>query len=169
MTTSSKMPLFALSFALASLPVAQPLAQVPLAIHAPGAAIAAIFHAEGLQVYQCSPAPDGTLTWQVREPIATLIAEGNTVGRHYVGPDWEHVDGSAVRARAVGSTPGKTLQDLPWLKLDVVSRRGKGVLSSVTIVQRVNTQGGLVQGGCDEPGSVRTVPYSADYVFLRED
>ena len=169
MKTCSKMSLFALSLALAALPVAQPSAQVPLAIHAPGAAIAAIFHAEGLQVYECSPAPDRTLTWQVREPIATLIADGNTVGRHYAGPDLEHVDGSAVRARAVGTTPGKTLHDLPWLKLDVVSRRGNGTLSGVTIVQRVNTQGGVVQGACDEPGSFHAVPYSADYVFLRQN
>jgi hypothetical protein len=144
-------------------------AQVPLAIHAPGAAIAAIFHAEGLQLYECSPASDRALTWQSREPIATLVFEGNTVGRHYTGPDWEHVDGSAVRAKAVGSTPGKTLHDLPWLKLDVVSRRGKGTLSGVTVVQRVNTQGGVAQGPCDEPGSFHAVPYSADYVFLRTD
>lgn len=86
--------LFALSPGL--LPVAR--AQVPLAIHAPRAAIAAIFHTEGVQVYECSPGSDRALAWQVREPIATLIADGNTVGRHYTGPHWEHVDGSVVRA-----------------------------------------------------------------------
>ncbi len=142
-------------------------AQVPIAIHAPGAAIAGIFHAEGVQVYECTLGSDAKLTWQVREPIATLIFDGSTVGRHYAGPYWEHMDGSVVRARAVGSTPAKTLDDLPWLKLDVVSQRGKGVLSGVTMVQRVNTQGGVVQGTCDEPGSFRSIPYSADYVFLR--
>lgn len=100
-------------------------AQVPIAIHAPGAAIAGIFHAEGLQVHECTLGADGKLTWQVREPIATLIFDGNTVGRHYAGPNWEHMDGSVVRAKATGSAPAKTINDLPWLRLDVVSQRGK--------------------------------------------
>ena len=34
-----------------------------------------------------------------RTHAATLIADGRTVGRHYAGPNWEHVDGSAVTAR----------------------------------------------------------------------
>src|SRR2546421_10876903 len=34
-----------------------------------------------------------------REPIATLLLDGKTVGRHYAGPNWEHADGSAVVAK----------------------------------------------------------------------
>ena len=74
-----------------------------------------------------------------------------------------------VRAKAVGTTPGKTINDLPWLKLDVISLQRKGIFSGVTIVQRVNTQGGVMQGSCEEPGSFLGIPYSADYVFLRVD
>jgi hypothetical protein len=36
-------------------------------------------------------APDGKLSWAVREPIATLTADGKTVGRHYAGPHHEQL------------------------------------------------------------------------------
>ena len=107
-----------------------------------------------------SPNTYGQLLWQARELIATLIFEGNTVGRHYAGPHWEHMDGSVVRAKAVGTTPGKTINDLPWLKLDVISLKRQGVFFSgaTTCVQRVNTQGGVTQGSCEEPGSFLGIP-----------
>lgn len=165
-----KLPLSVIALVLAAYPVQRTAAQVPLPISAAhGAAIAALYHAEGVQVYECAPAAGGQLMWQSREAVATLIADGNTVGRHYEGPKWEHVDGSAVRAKPVASIPARTADDIPWLKLDVVSKSGKGVFSGVTTVQRINTRGGVVQGMCEEPGSFRSVPYSADYVFLRED
>jgi hypothetical protein len=50
----------------------------------------------------------------------------------------------------------------------VVSRRGSGILSPVTTVQRINTQGGKLDGVCDKAGAWRSMPYSADYVFLRK-
>jgi len=59
-----------------------------------------------------------------REPIATLLADGKTVGRHYAGPNWEHSDGSAVVGKAAGNAPGTTANDIPWLKLEVISHRG---------------------------------------------
>jgi hypothetical protein len=63
---------------------------------------------------------------------------------------------------------GATPHDIPWLKLDVVSRRGSGILSGVTTVQRINTSGGKLDGPCDKAGGYRSVPYAADYVFLRK-
>jgi hypothetical protein len=36
----------------------------------------------------------------------------------------------------------------------------------LTTVQRINTHGGAAQGACDQAGAFRSVPYSADYVFL---
>jgi Protein of unknown function (DUF3455) len=42
-------------------------------------------HAEGAQIYECK-VNSGKLVWQFREPIAALIADGKTVGRHYAGP-----------------------------------------------------------------------------------
>jgi hypothetical protein len=58
--------------------------------------------------------------------------------------------------------------DIPWLKLAVTSRRGNGVLGPVTTVQRINTAGGKLNGACYKAGSYESVPYSADYVFLRK-
>jgi hypothetical protein len=141
---------------------------LPAAIEAPGEAIVLAVHAEGAQVYECRAGADGKLNWAFREPIATLLVDGKTVGRHYAGPSWEHADGSAVVGKAVGNAPGAKPNDIPWLKLDVASRRGSGILSTVTTVQRINTQGGKLEGACDKPGTFKSAPYSADYVFLRK-
>lgn len=142
---------------------------LPDAVAAPGESPVLTVHAEGVQVYECRPVTDGKLAWSFREPIATLIADGRTVGRHYAGPNWEHVDGSAVTARTTGTAPGATAADIPWLKLEVISHRGKGMLTSVATVQRINTSGGEVEGACDKAGALKGAAYSADYVFLRRD
>jgi len=145
------------------------MAQVPPAIAAPGETAVATFHAEGAQVYECKAGADGKLAWAFREPIATLLgSDGKTVGRHYAGPNWEHMDGSAVTAKAAGNAPGKTANDIPWLKLEVTAHRGSGALAGVTTVQRTNTAGGVFAGACDKAGTFHSAPYSADYVFLRK-
>jgi len=141
---------------------------LPDAIAAPGQTIVVTLHAEGAQVYECKAGADGKPIWSFREPIATLLADGKTVGRHYAGPNWEYSDGSAVAAKVAGNAPGTTANDIPWLKLDVTSRRGSGVLADVTTVQRINTRGGKRDGACETVGSFLNVPYSADYVFLRK-
>jgi hypothetical protein len=145
-------------------------AQTPLpdAIAAPGETVVLTVHAEGAQVYECKAGADGKLAWAFREPIATLFVDGKTIGRHYAGPNWEHVDGSAVVGKAAGNAPGATADDIPWLKLQVTASRGSGVLSGVTTVQRINTKGGKLDGACDKAGSFKSAPYSADYVFLRK-
>jgi hypothetical protein len=142
---------------------------LPAPVAVPDETAVLTVHAEGAQVYECKPVTDGKLAWSFREPIATLIADGRTIGRHYAGPNWEHVDGSAVTARTAGSAPGATAADIPWLKLEVIAHRGNGVLTSVATVQRINTSGGALDGACDKVGALRSAPYSADYVFLRRD
>jgi hypothetical protein len=141
---------------------------LPAAIAAPGETVVLSTHGEGAQLYECKAGTDGKLGWAFREPIATLLAEGKTVGRHYAGPSWEHIDGSAVVAKAAGNAPGATANDIPWLKLDVTSHRGSGTFTPVTTVQRINTQGGKLDGVCDKVGATKSAPYSADYVFLRK-
>src|SRR5215213_10984549 len=106
-------------------------AQAPAAIAAPGETAVATWHAEGAQVYECKAGADGKLAWAFREPIASLFAEGKTIGRHYAGPNWEHMDGSAVVGKAVGNAPGKSASDIPWLKLEVTAHRGSGAFSGV--------------------------------------
>jgi hypothetical protein len=144
------------------------LAQSVNPIDAPGESTLAKFHAQGAQIYECKVANDGTLAWQFREPIATLILDGKTIGRHYTGPSWEHVDGSTVMAKPMATKPGATPADIPWLKLEIVAHRGTGIFGDATTVQRINTQGGVTAGACDKAGSFRSVPYAADYVFLRK-
>ena len=135
---------------------------------APGEAPILTVHAEGAQIYECKADSSGKLTWQFREPIASLFADGKTVGRHYAGPSWEYIDGSAVVGKAVGNAPGKSASDIPWLKLEVTAHRGSGALSGVTTVQRINTAGGVHAGACDKAGAFHSAPYAADYVFLRK-
>ncbi|MFZ0125060.1 MAG: DUF3455 domain-containing protein [Xanthobacteraceae bacterium] len=147
-------------------PVAPLCAQLPPAIAVSGEAIVATFHAEGAQHYECRLDLGNKLVWQVREPIAALILDGKTIGLHYGGPNWQHVDGSSVRAKMVAAAPGATFSDVPWLKLDVTEQRGNGILSRVKTVQRINTRGGAMQGSCETAGTYRSVPFSADYVFL---
>jgi hypothetical protein len=145
-------------------------AQTPLpdAIAAPGESVVITLHAEGAQVYECKAGAEGKLAWAFREPIATLLVDGKTIGRHYAGPNWEHIDGSAVVGKVTGNAPGATADDIAWLKLQVVASRGSGVLTGVTTVQRINTKGGNLKGACDQAGSFKSAPYSADYVFLKK-
>jgi hypothetical protein len=159
---------FALALVAAALTGGTAGAQVPAALAAPGETVVATFHAEGAQVYDCKADAGGKLAWQFREPIATLLLDGKTVGRHYAGPNWEAADGSAVTGKAVANVAGSTQSDIPWLKLEVVDHRGSGTLSGVTTVQRINTHGGVVNGLCDRAGTYYSAPYSADYVFLRK-
>ena len=144
-------------------------AQVPPALAAPGEAAVVTIHAEGAQIYECKADSGGKVIWLFREPVATLLLNGKTIGRHYAGPTWELTDGSIVTGKAVRNAPGATAADIPWLKLDVVNHRGNGLLSNVTTVQRINTRGGVAQSTCDQPGSFLSVPYSADYSFLSKE
>jgi hypothetical protein len=141
---------------------------VPDAIAAKGETVMLTVHAEGAQVYDCKAGDGGRLGWQFREPIATLILDGKTVGRHYAGPTWEDVDGSRVAGKPIGRANGATANDIPWLKLEVTDRHGPGVLTAATAIQRINTKGGQQDGPCDKAGATLAVPYSAEYVFLRK-
>lgn len=158
----------ALAGLLAFLPLSASDAQTLDPIAAPGEATVVMVHAEGLQIYECKADQAGKLVWQFREPVATLIENGKTVGVHYAGPAWQLIDGSAVAGKVAGRAPGATAKDIPLLKLDVASRRGEGRLADVTTIQRLNTSGGVAVGACETSGAFLNVPYSADYAFLRK-
>jgi uncharacterized protein DUF3455 len=143
-------------------------AEVPETIAARGETLIATAHATGAQVYECKTNSDGKLAWQFREPIATLMIDGKTVGRHFAGPVWEMADGSTVSAKVSAQAPGATANDIPLLRLDVAARHGSGLLSGVTTVQRLNTRGGRADAACDSAGTFLSVPYSADYAFYKK-
>lgn len=157
--------------------VAPALAATPDEIRVPGEIPGTVLHAEGAQIYECQRDAANRLVWREREPIATLMDNGNTVGRHYAALRWEtidagtlmweHKDGSSVRAKIVARAAGRTADDLPWLKFGMITQSGNGLFHGVTHVQRINTQGGLARRPCEQAGTYRSVPYSADYVFWR--
>ena len=153
--------------ALAALPVAA-AAQQPDAIMVAGETLVATLHAQGAQVYECKADASGALAWQFREPIATLLSNGKTLGRHYAGPTWELADGSAVVGKVAASAPGASQSDIPLLKLAAVSQKGSGMLAGINSIQRLNTKGGVAKGPCDAAGTFLSVPYSADYAFYKK-
>jgi hypothetical protein len=145
------------------------VAEGPEAIAARGEVLVTTVHAVGAQVYECKSGADGRLTWQFREPVATLLMAGKTVGRHYAGPNWELTDGSAVRGKVTDQSPGEGPNDIALLKLDATPWRGAGLLSNATTIQRVNTRGGVASAtACDSAGTFLSVPYTADYAFYRK-
>mgnify|MGYP003365023388 CR=1 FL=1 len=125
-------------------------------------------HGEGAQIYACEAKGESAPpVWTLREPIAILIDDGKTVGRHFVGPHWELDDGSLVEGHLLESRPGATAQDIPILKLAITRNRGNGRLAQATEIYRLTTHGGALSGSCGRVGALRSVPYSADYLFIR--
>ncbi|MGY2291475.1 DUF3455 domain-containing protein [Pseudomonas sp. SDO528_S397] len=122
--------------------------------------------AEGVQIYNCAKDSNGQLTWQFREPLATLMVNGKTVGRHFAGPTWQLDDRSSVVGKVSAQVPGATPRDIALLRLDVVSHQGTGGLSRVVAVQRLHTEGGVYSGSCEREGDMHVEPYRADYRFL---
>ena len=157
----------AVSLAALLLPPTLARAETPEAIAVKGQNLIATAHAEGAQVYECKADASGKLAWSFREPIASLMIDGKTVGRHYAGPTWEMADGSAVVGKAAGRAPGASAQDIPLLKLEAASQRGSGQLAGVATIQRLNTRGGVAEGACERAGAFLSVPYAADYAFYR--
>jgi Protein of unknown function (DUF3455) len=158
-------------FLLGSLGLASPAfaqTSLPEALRTNGETAFLTLYAEGAQVYECKIDATGKLAWAFREPVATLMLDGKTVGRHYAGPHWEMADGSTIVGKVSGRSPGATAADIPWLKLDVASRKGQGQLDAVTTILRTNTKGGALEGVCEKAGTFRSVAYSTDYVFLKK-
>src|SRR5580698_3516122 len=92
---------------------------LPAAIAVKVGAPVAQLQAAGAQIYVCTKNAAGALNWTFREPVASLLEGGKTVGRHFVGPTWEFVDGSRVAGEVVSKAAGTTAKDIAWLKLSV--------------------------------------------------
>lgn len=144
-----------------------PLSSAPASFDVAGRSVVLAVHGVGAQVYECKPQAGGANGWVFREPIATLVADGKTVGRHYAGPSWALTDGGLVKAAPQANAPGATPDDVPLLKLRVTAHPGEGPLAAAATVLRLNTRGGALAGPCATAGELRAVAYSADYLFLR--
>jgi hypothetical protein len=159
--------LMGLLSAASAAPQVQPSLDIPSAFAGMTGQPLLSAHGVGAQIYECQPGAAGTLTWMFREPIATLLQGDKTIGRHTAGPNWDLADGSGVTGKVVASAPGATPGDIPQLELQVVGRRHGGALDEAGTVLRLHTAGGRLAGACDSAGEFRSVPYEADYVFLR--
>ena len=157
----------ALMGSLAAAAQAESLENLPAAIAIKGSVPLAQLQAAGAQIYICAKNTAGALNWTFREPLATLLEEGKTVGRHFVGPTWEFVDGSRVVGELVSKAPGTTAKDIAWLKLSVKDPPQSGLAAGATSVLRIDTKGGVFEGACDGEGELHSEPYAATYVFVK--
>ena len=123
--------------------------------------------AAGAQIYICAKNAAGALNWTFREPVASLMDKGKTVGRHFVGPTWEFVDGSHVQGEVAGKAPGASAKDIPWLKVSVKDPPKSGLAAGATAVLRIDTKGGVFEGACASEGELHAEPYAATYVFVK--
>lgn len=127
----------------------------------------------GWQVYKAVAGANGRLSWTLVGPKAELKNEaGEPIMRHYKGtggPVWEWVDGSAVVGKKLHERPSRNAGAVPELQLEARPVGGAGAMSGVTLIERVNTFGGLPPADPAPPayraGDTAEVRYSAEYVF----
>jgi hypothetical protein len=144
---------------------------VPDAIQVPQGEEPILFtHAEGSQIYTCQAGPDGKFFWTLKAPQAELRdRKDKVIGQHSAGPTWKLKDSSEVAGKAVAHVDSLDPDSVPWLLVNVVSHAGKGVLTTVTTIQRVHTHGGKPPAtGCDEShqDAETKSTYTADYYFF---
>src|ERR1700686_566676 len=86
-------------------------------------------HATGSQIYVCQAGSDQKLAWTLKAPEAELFdAGGKSIGRHYAGPTWKHVDGSEVTGKVAARQDSPDVDAIPWLLLSASGHSGSGVL-----------------------------------------
>jgi hypothetical protein len=128
-------------------------------------------HAKGDQIYQCS-SQKGEYSWQLQAPDALLYdASGQLVGSHSAGPEWKYRDGSHIKGQVIKKVDVTPDSAVAWLLLETSEPQGKGLLSSASFIQRVNTRGGLpptLACNSNHLGIEKQVAYSADYIFYAE-
>ena len=143
------------------------LADLPEAIAVKDPAVVVTLQAAGAQIYTCSRSAKGALEWTFREPVAALLQDGKTVGRHFVGPTWEFADGTHVVGKLSGKAAGETAKDIPWLRLAITEPAHSGPVAGATTILRIDTKGGGLEGACLKEGDLHAEPYAATYVFVK--
>jgi len=142
-----------------------------LATVAPPAHASLLFdaQADGVQIYACETADMGP-EWVFKAPEASLFdAEGRQIGTHFAGPSWKLADGSEVTAAPVEKLDAPVSGAIPWLLLEVKTKRGSGRFAAVATIRRANTKGGAAPTtGCDAShvGEQVRMRYSATYQFF---
>src|SRR5215472_11927799 len=149
-----------------------PRPEVPKSLEAPaGEEVILVGHATGVQIYECKAGANPP--WALKAPEADLTdSSGKKIIHHFAGPTWQHIDGSAVVGQVKAKADAPKPDAIPWLLLTAASHTGQGVLSGVTSIQRIHTEGGLAPDAktCDASSSKEfRSPYSADYYFYAKE
>jgi hypothetical protein len=145
---------------------------VPSSLTPPNDAILLFeFAAQGDQIYTCEATAEDptTFAWTFKAPEAELRNDrGEVVATHFAGPTWEGSDGSTVVAGVLERAEAPSNESIPWLLLEANAHEGSGAFSTISYIQRFDTEGGIVPAtGCDAAHAqveVR-VPYEATYAF----
>jgi Protein of unknown function (DUF3455) len=150
---------------------------VPNNLNAPAGEIpVAKISAKGVQIYRCTvSATDATkYEWTLKAPEAELFDEqGKYFGKHYAGPTWEATDGSKVVGELKERANAPDGKGIAWLLLKAKeTTTGKGLLSNITSIQRVDTMGGFAPPAdtCDQTrkdNHEARVDYTTIYYFYR--
>jgi hypothetical protein len=115
---------------------------------------------DGTQTYTCT----GGKFADPSVPEAGLYDGANRKIHHFGGPSWQsEADGSLITAGKVASSPVPGA--IPELLLEVKTRSGQGMLSTVTHIQRMNTFGGVAPATPCTDGEKASVSYKANYLF----
>ena len=136
----------------------------------PGEKVILVGHATGVQIYVCQAGTNPPFAWMLKAPEADLTdASGKKIIHHFAGPTWKHIDGSEVVGRVVLKQDAPKPDAIPWLLLTATNHAGQGVLTRVTSLQRIHTDGGVPPNAntCDtsKVGQESRSAYSADYYF----
>ena len=139
-------------------------------------------YGKGVQVYVCAPITGDSMhyTWTLSEAKASLYSDGGfqiQAGKHYFDADhhpvWELANGDKVIGKKLRQQDAPVADAVPWLLLEAITAPGSGALAGTTLIQRINTMGGMAPGtGADASrldashrGQTIQVPYTADYLF----
>jgi len=170
--TKSKLALLAATLAAACASTPSPTARVPDNLKPGGdVTLLAALSAKGSQIYECREKKDKSgYEWAFVAPQAELFdANGTKVGKHYGGPRWEANDGSKVIGTVKERADAPAAGAIPWLLLTTKSDGPDGAFSKVTMVQRLNTEGGVAPtGNCSQTyvGDKMAIRYTADYLLF---
>ena len=132
-------------------------------------------HAKGVQVYvsKAVPGKEGKDRYEwIPTPRADLFSikdKGKKVGKHYGsgdGPVWEAGDGTKVVGELPPVAAVPKADTIPWLLIRAKSHEGRGLLSHVTFIQRVDTRGGAPPALRPTRADLKSpVEYTATYIF----
>jgi hypothetical protein len=112
-----------------------------------------------------------TYKWLMSSTQAVLIdSDGKEVGQHSSSPSkWSHADGSFVTGSQVAVSPNGE-KNLPFQLVKADTAGGQGILTTVSYVQRLNTQGGSApRSPCTESreGEQAEVAFTASFRFWK--